>query len=97
MGRRHRDSKQDGALTYKAKAPPAKARRSDMSCSRSADRRHRGRQRARFATREEAEANVANLMQRWLTVTDTRVVESADPVNYRWTDEGLAADSTRRP
>jgi hypothetical protein len=38
----------------------------------------------RFATREEAEANVANLADRWLLVTDTRVVESDDPVNYRW-------------
>jgi hypothetical protein len=46
----------------------------------------------RFATREEAEANVANLMQRWFLVTDTRVVESTDPVNYRWVpDVGLVA------
>ena len=43
----------------------------------------------RFATREEAEANVSDLYGRWLAVTDTRVVESDDPVNYRWTDEGL--------
>jgi hypothetical protein len=51
----------------------------------------------RFATREEAEANVANLMMRWLMVTDTRVVESDDPVNYRWTDEGLAAVDSDAP
>ena len=38
----------------------------------------------RFATREEAEGNVKNLMWRWLSVTDTRVVESTDPVNYCW-------------
>lgn len=38
----------------------------------------------RFATREEAEANVSDLMRRWLLVTDTRVVESDDPVNYRY-------------
>lgn len=38
----------------------------------------------RFATKEEAEANVANLMMRWTSVIDTRVVESNDPVNYRW-------------
>ena len=38
----------------------------------------------RFATKEEAEANVANLAARWLAVIDTRVVESDDPVNYRW-------------
>jgi hypothetical protein len=43
----------------------------------------------RFATREEAEANVADLAQRWIRVTGTRVIESTDPVNYRWTaDEG---------
>jgi hypothetical protein len=34
----------------------------------------------RFATREEAEANVSNLMGRWMAVTATRVVESSDPV-----------------
>ncbi len=36
----------------------------------------------RFATREEAERAVTNLMMRWTLVTDTRVVESDDPVNY---------------
>lgn len=43
----------------------------------------------RFATKEEAEANVRNLMNRWLLVTDTRVVESEDPVNYRWVNGKL--------
>ena len=43
----------------------------------------------RFATRDEAERNVRDLMGRWLLVTDTRVVPSTDPVNYRWTDRGL--------
>ena len=38
----------------------------------------------RFATKEEAEANVANLAWRWTLVRDTRVVECDDPVNYRW-------------
>lgn len=38
----------------------------------------------RFATKEEAEANVKDLMYRWFSVIDTRVVESDDPVNYRW-------------
>jgi hypothetical protein len=51
----------------------------------------------RFATREEAEANVANLMQRWMLVTDTRVVESDDPPNYRWTEAGLAAVDSDEP
>lgn len=46
----------------------------------------------RFATREEAEQNVANLEARWMLVTATRVVESDDPVNYRWVDgKGLQA------
>jgi hypothetical protein len=43
----------------------------------------------RFATREEAEANVAALAQRWFLVRETRVVESADPVNYAWADGAL--------
>jgi len=38
----------------------------------------------RFATKEEAENNVRDLMMRWMAVTDTRVVESTDPVNYKW-------------
>jgi hypothetical protein len=40
----------------------------------------------RFATKEEAEANVCNLMMRWMAVRETRVVESTDPVNYAWVD-----------
>lgn len=47
----------------------------------------------RFATREEAEGNVRDLMSRWMLVTDTRVVESEDPVNYRWVDGKLEAVS----
>jgi hypothetical protein len=38
----------------------------------------------RFATREEAEANVRDLSMRWLAVRETRVVESADAVNYTY-------------
>jgi hypothetical protein len=38
----------------------------------------------RFATREEAELNVHDLMMRWMSVTDTRVVECDDPVSHRW-------------
>jgi hypothetical protein len=37
-------------------------------------------------TKEEAEANVADLAMRWTMVTDTAVEESDDPVNYRWVD-----------
>ncbi len=43
----------------------------------------------RFATREEAEANVADLASRWLLVRATRAVESDDPVNYRWVNNAL--------
>jgi hypothetical protein len=43
----------------------------------------------RFATREEAEANVRALMNRWMLVVDTRVVESDDPVNSRFIDGKL--------
>ena len=43
----------------------------------------------RFATREEAEANVQDLMMRWFAVQETRVVESDDPVNYRYVNGRL--------
>jgi hypothetical protein len=38
----------------------------------------------RFATREEAEAQVLDLMMRWSSVCDIRVVQSDDPANYRY-------------
>jgi hypothetical protein len=41
----------------------------------------------RFATEEEAALYVRDLMMRWFSVTDTRVVESEDPVNYVWDPE----------
>lgn len=41
----------------------------------------------RFATHDEAKASASALMMRWLAVTDIRVSESDDPVNYR-RDEG---------
>jgi hypothetical protein len=44
----------------------------------------------RFATRAEAEAQVADLMMRWTAVRETRVVECDDPVNYRYVDGRLA-------
>ena len=43
----------------------------------------------RFETREEAEENVQDLMMRWMLVRETRVVESSDPVNYRYIDRQL--------
>lgn len=36
----------------------------------------------RFATKQEAEEDVADLAMRWIMVRETRVVESTDPVNY---------------
>jgi hypothetical protein len=45
----------------------------------------------RFATREEADACVHDLARRWGLVINTRVVESQDPVNYRWGPSGLEA------
>ena len=43
----------------------------------------------RFATREEAEANVRDPMMRWFAVRDTRVVESDYAVNYGYVDGRL--------
>ena len=50
----------------------------------------------RFATREGAEANVRDLMMRCFAVRETRIVESDDPVNYRYVDgqlESLASEA----
>ena len=38
----------------------------------------------RFATEREAEMSAYDLMMRWYSVTETRVVLSPDPVNYSW-------------
>jgi len=43
----------------------------------------------RFATREEAEAQVLDLMMRWTSVRDMRVVESEDAVNYQYVEGRL--------
>ena len=40
----------------------------------------------RFATRDEAETYVKDLSYRWTLVRSTRVIESADPVNYAIVD-----------
>lgn len=45
----------------------------------------------RFETRREAEQNVNDLARRWTSVREVRVVESDDPVNYRWVDGRLVA------
>jgi len=55
----------------------------------------------RFATKEEAEQNVLDLMMRWTSVREMRVVESDDPVNYSYHDrqlrhiEGITVTATR--
>src|ERR1700730_7276106 len=48
----------------------------------------------RFATREEAEANVSDLMVRWFAVRETRIVESDDPVNYLYIDGRLESPTS---
>lgn len=45
----------------------------------------------RFATHAEAEAYVKDLFYRWSLVTDTRVIESEEPVNYSWSDGRLTS------
>jgi hypothetical protein len=51
----------------------------------------------RFATREEADANVQDLMMRWFAVRETRVVESDDdPINYRFVDHKLIEIATEK-
>ena len=44
-----------------------------------------------FATREEAELSARDLMARWMLVTDWRVIESDQPVNYAIKDGVLEA------
>jgi hypothetical protein len=45
----------------------------------------------RFATKEEAEAYVADLAYRWALVTDTRVSESTVPPSHRWENGGAVS------
>ena len=47
----------------------------------------------RFATKEEAEAYVAALS----SVRKSRVVESSDPVTYRWENGRLARHESQQP
>lgn len=42
----------------------------------------------RFATREEADSSARQRFARWTAPTDWRSVPTADPVNYRHTDDG---------
>ena len=41
-----------------------------------------------FATEAEAAGYVDDLTMRWYAVRESRVVESEEPVNYRWDAEG---------
>ena len=43
----------------------------------------------RFATQQEAWSYLQDLTYRWTAVRYERVVESNDPVNHRWTQDGL--------
>jgi hypothetical protein len=45
----------------------------------------------RFATEQEAKDQVLDLYTRWLAVRETRVVESDDPVNYKFVNGTLIA------
>lgn len=45
----------------------------------------------RFATYQEALENASDLMMRWMMVRNFRVVESTDPVNYRYVNGELQA------
>ena len=47
----------------------------------------------RFATKEEAEKYVAELS----LVRNTRVIESSDPVNYRWESGRLVSHGPSKP
>ena len=47
----------------------------------------------RFATKEEAEKYVAELS----LVPNTRVIESSDPVNYRWENGRLVRHGPSKP
>jgi hypothetical protein len=45
----------------------------------------------RFATRDEAEQNGADLLMCWFVPTDSRAVPSDDPVNYSYLNRKLEA------
>jgi hypothetical protein len=45
----------------------------------------------RFATKQEAEENVSDLASRWYAVSETRVIESNEPVNYTYHARQLRA------
>ena len=44
-----------------------------------------------FATEKEAADNARDLLMVWFVPTDSRAVESTDPVNYRYVNRKLEA------
>ncbi len=42
-----------------------------------------------FETEEEACQNASDLLMRWFVPTDSRAIESTDPVNYRYINRQL--------
>jgi hypothetical protein len=42
-----------------------------------------------FATKQEAEENASDLLMRWFVPTDSRAIESDEPVNYSYADRKL--------
>lgn len=50
----------------------------------------------RFATAEEAESYAKDLFSRWTMMVGYEIEPSDDPVNYRWTDQGLQAVESRQ-
>ena len=51
----------------------------------------------RYATREEAEAAGNELLSRWFVPTDSRAVESPDPVNWRFDFETYRGEMLPEP
>jgi hypothetical protein len=51
----------------------------------------------RFATYDEAYANVLALQDRWFLVREVRVIETNDPVNVRWVDGKTEMLETEAP
>jgi len=47
------------------------------------------RNHVRLPTKDQARGYALNLMLRWTLVEEIRVVESDDPVNHLWENDGL--------
>lgn len=51
----------------------------------------------RLATRPEAEGHASDLTRCWLEVEEWRIIESQDPVNYRFENGGLVRLASQPP